>query len=432
MKNFRKSLGLAFLMIFLVGALTAQQNKIANMRSYDKNGLNVFEDLKTPDMAFDGLKVRVGGSFAQQFQALSHENTSSGDNALYDLKSGFNLATANLNIDVQLADGVRLNLITYLSSKHHPEAWVKGGFIQFDKLPFLNSPVFDDLMENVTIRVGHMEVNYGDTHFRRTDNGNAIYNPFVGNYIVDAFNTEIGGEVYYRKDGFISMLGITGGEINGNITTARTSDLDDSDARAPSIIGKLGYDNIVKEADTRFRLTGSIYTTSSSATNHIYTGDRGGSRYYLVMSEPGARAGTDFRTGRYSPGFTDKVTGIMFNTFVKTGGLELFGLFETSNGRAATEADTRNMNQIGVEGLYRFGKNEEVYLGARYNTVSAEDPSGEDIGINRFQLGGGWFVTNNILFKLEYVNQNYNDFAAGSRLFEGQFNGMMIEAVVGF
>ena len=40
-----------------------------------------------------------------------------------------------------------------------------------------------------------MEINYGDAHFRRSDNGNAIYNPFVGNYIMDAFTTEIGGEV---------------------------------------------------------------------------------------------------------------------------------------------------------------------------------------------------------------------------------------------
>ena len=48
------------------------------------------------------------------------------------------------------------------------------------------------------VRVGHMEINYGDAHFRRSDNGNAIYNPFVGNYIMDAFTTEIGGEVYLK------------------------------------------------------------------------------------------------------------------------------------------------------------------------------------------------------------------------------------------
>ena len=55
-------------------------------------------------------------------------------------------------------------------------------------------------MQIVTVRVGHFEINYGDAHFRRSDNGNAIYNPFVGNYIMDAFTTEIGGEVYLKAD----------------------------------------------------------------------------------------------------------------------------------------------------------------------------------------------------------------------------------------
>ena len=54
-------------------------------------------------------------------------------------------------------------------------------------------------MQIATLRVGHFEINYGDAHFRRTDNGNAIYNPFVGNYIMDAFTTEIGGEVYLAR-----------------------------------------------------------------------------------------------------------------------------------------------------------------------------------------------------------------------------------------
>ena len=62
-------------------------------------------------------------------------------------------------------------------------------------------------MEIVTVTVGHFEINYGDAHFRRSDNGNAIYNPFVGNYIMDAFTTEIGAEVYLEADGVIAMGG---------------------------------------------------------------------------------------------------------------------------------------------------------------------------------------------------------------------------------
>ncbi len=420
----------------------AQQPDISFMRTYDQNGTGIFEAPKSEDFNFDfeGLKVRLGGAFTQQFQALEHSNTlidldgdGAFDNPLYALEPGFNLATANLNIDVQLAEGVRLNLITYLSSRHHPEAWVKGGFIQLDAMPFLNSDWVDNIMENVRIKVGHMEINYGDAHFRRTDNGNAIYNPFVGNYIVDAFNTEIGAEFYYLKEPFTAMLGITGGEINGNVTEARTSDVDDNAKRSPSIIGKLAYDSQVND-DVRLRLSTSVYRTASSSVNHLYSGDRGGSRYYLVMVAPGVGAGDRgvFPSGRYNPGFVDEVTSFMGNVFLKVKGLELFGTYESSAGRNWFEAENRNMNQFAAEALYRFGESQDVYLGARYNTVSADDPSGEEISINRYQLGAGWFLTKNILLKGEYVNQDYMDFPTGTQLFEGNFNGFILEAVVGF
>ncbi len=432
----------AVLVLVFSTGLMAQRAQIDNFRPYDQTGVNIFETPKDMNTSFDGVKVRVGGAFAQQFQALNHENAAFKDtagsvvNGLYAMSPGFNLATANLNIDVQLEDGVTLNMVTYLSSRHHAEAWVKGGYIQFDKLPFFNSETIDELMKKVTIKVGHMEVNYGDAHFRRTDNGNAIYNPFVGNYLVDAFNTEIGGEIYYRNDGVIAMLGMTGGEINGNVSDPDpngigSTETDDKLARSPAILGKLGYDKQIND-DFRFRITGSTYYTASSSRNHILDGDRGGSRYYLVMSAPGASAGDDFRTGRYNPGFGDEVTLFMGNVFMKYQGLELFGIAEFGSGKSSNEVDTRKFTHLAADLLYRFGAKENVYVGGRYNTVSADDVTGADITINRVQLGAGWFITKNILAKLEYVNQTYDGFAASSRLADGKFNGIMVEAVIGF
>jgi hypothetical protein len=74
-----------------------------------------------------------------------------------DIGSGFNLATANLNIDANLADGVTLNLVTYLSSRHHSEAWVKGSYLQVDKLRFLGSDGLNSFFnDNFRLKVGHM------------------------------------------------------------------------------------------------------------------------------------------------------------------------------------------------------------------------------------------------------------------------------------
>jgi hypothetical protein len=421
----------------ILGTSIIAQAQINNLRANDKDGLNIFEDTKTQDATFDGVKVKIGGHFTQQFQALGHSNAAFTDsngvllNQLYDLQPDFNLATANLNVDVQLAPGVRMNLVTYLSSRHHSETWVKGGHIQFDELPFIENQTVSNIMDRLTIRVGHLKISYGDSHLRRTDNGNSVYNPFVGNYIVDAFNTEIGAEFQYKSDNIIGLLSVTGGELSGNVTTAPTSDNDDLAKRSPAIIGKAGYDGDITD-NVRLRVTGSVYKTTSSAANHLYDGDRGGSRYYLVMEDAGASAGSAFRSGRYNPSYNDKVTGLMLNAFVKAGGFELFGTYENANGRNRTEANTRNMNQIAVDALYRFGKKENVYLGGRYNVVNAEDISGADVTITRYQIGADWFVTNNLLMKLEYVNQYYKGFATDSNYNNRNFNGLMIEAAVGF
>lgn len=409
----------------------AQQRDMQFWRAYDQRGINVFETGKADTVAFDGVRVRIGGAFAQQFQSLSHENAATpflndngiNTNQLMDIGSGFNLATANLNIDVALADGVRLNLITYLSSRHHPETWVKGGYLQFDKLPFLKSETFDQIMEKLTIKVGHMEINYGDSHFRRSDNGNAFYNPFVGNYIMDAFATEIGAEVIYQDKGFLAVASMTGGEIQGGVTNPSR--------RKPAFIGKLGYDKTL-DNELRLRLTGSMYTTSGSVNNTLWSGDRAGSRYYLVMENTLASTSGNFTSGRFNPGMRDNVTALVLNPFVSYGGLELFGTLEQSKGKAANETEDRTWNQLGVDAVYRFGSMDKFYLAGRYNQVGGEMPNGLEPSISRAQIGAGWFITKNILAKLEYVSQQYQDFAPTDIRNGGSFNGLMIEGVIGF
>lgn len=406
------------------------QRDVQYWRPYDQRGVNVFETSKFDTLPFEGVKVRVGGSFTQQFQNLRHENTASAVlntngvnlNQLMDIGFGSNLATANLNIDVELMDGVRLNLITYLSSRHHPESWVKGGYLQLDKLPFLGNP--DWFAKYLTLRIGHMEINYGDSHFRRTDNGNAIYNPFVGNYIMDAFATEVGGDLTFQNNGFLLMGGMTGGEIQGGVTNP--------DKRKVSLISKVGYDKQLNE-DFRLRVTGSIYTTSGSNRNTLFGGDRAGSRYYLVMENTLASTSGNFTSGRINPGQTDNITALVFNPFVKFKGLELFGNIEKTKGKAANENADRTWNQVGFDEVYRFGSMERFYFSGRYTKVDGTlAGSGLDISIDRVQIGGGWFISKNILAKLEYVSQNYKGFASTDIRNGGKFNGLMLEGVIGF
>lgn len=410
---------------------------------YDQRGINRFETSKAPDtIPFEGLRLRIGAGFTQQFQNLKHKNTSALNNTtsnrLYPLQSGFMTAQANLYIDVQLADGISLNVTNYLSSRRHNETWVKGGYIQFDKLPF-KGQFWNKLMEVTTIKIGHMEVNYGDQHFRRSDGGATIQNPFMDNYIVDAFTTEIGGEIYLKKNGFFGMVGMTNGMIKGNVDETYPTAADKNIARNPSIILKGGLDKNLAEK-LRVRISGSLYSNNSSAASGLtlYNGDRTGSNYQNVMEKVLENAALPALTaipvsGRLNPGFTKKVTAVMLNGFVKAGGLEFFGTYETAEGRTKTETANRNLTQLAGEAIYRFGKAENLYVGARYNTVKAQ-LSGiiNDIKIDRLAFAGGWFVTRNVLMKAEYVIQNYKDFPTTDYRAGGEFRGYVIEAVVGF
>lgn len=426
------------------GALNAQTREaettqVANIRPYDQSGINVFEVPKDTNAYFDKLKVKFGAGFTQSFQGIEHKNVGGG---LYNVSPGFNTANANLYMDTQLADGILLNLTSYLSSRHHNETWVKGGYIQFDKLPF-KGKIWEDIMKIATIKVGHMEINYGDQHFRRSDGGQTIYNPFVENYIMDAFTTEIGGEILLRKNGLFGLVGVSNGMIKGNIDELAATAQDDNTNKTPSVYLKAGFDKQLTEG-ARIRFSGSYYTNSSSGGLTLYSGDRTGSNYFMAMERAGGNYAANAFSGRLNPGFSKKIEALQFNGFIKASGIELFATYEAANGRAKTETSNRKASQFAADAIYRFGKEENLFFGIRYNAVSARLANvataganlalvySDDIKVDRIAFGAGWFLTRNVLLKAEYVNQQYKDIPAADYRNGGEFKGYMVQAVVGF
>jgi len=402
--------------------------EIAHIRPADKRGVNVFEPPKDDVVPFTGFALSFGGAFNQEFQGLDHSNSANpvlvsgvNQNQLITVGHGFNNAVANLNINAQLAPGIRVAMTSYLSARHHQESWVKDGYLLVDDSP-IDNPLLKSIMKVTTLRVGHFEVNYGDAHFRRTDNGNGMYNPFVGNYILDDFTTEIGAEAYLRSNGVIAMLGATGGEVHGQVTNPT--------GRSMSVLGKLGFDESLD--NIRVRLTGSFYANNKAASNTLFTGDRGGSMYYDVLENSASTETANAWSGQVRPGFSNKVNAEVINPFIKIGGAEFFGNFETATGGAFSEPKLRTLHQNVYEGLYRFGDN-DFYLGGRYITLTGQliPKSSTDYSVNRYQVGGGWFVTPNVLAKLEWVNQKYNDFPLTDIRSGGQFKGFMVSGVVG-
>ena len=216
----------------------------------------------------------------------------------------------------------------------------------------------------------------------------------------------------------------------------------------------------------RIRLTGSLLRKASSISGTLYGGDRTGSNYQYVMEPTGALLSGNSFSGRFNPNFKDNVTAVMINPFIKFGGIEFFGTYEISKGQNAVEngeiqyaagvgdgtqfakLKDRQFNQFAVDLLYRFGTREQFYAGAKYNKVKGTQVFGQstatstaggikqgtraDVSIDRVSLGGGWFVTRNILVKGEYVMQKYKDFPTGDILQGGKFNGFVVQGSIGF
>ncbi|MDR2232015.1 MAG: hypothetical protein LBE56_02690 [Tannerella sp.] len=424
------------LLITLFAVAMTVTATFAQLRPGDKSGINVFETPKSHE-EFEKLRVEIGGGFTAGYQAMKHENgvpATDEANQLMDLGYGFNNPSANMDIRGYLTDGVTLNLEVYLAARHHHDTWVKGGFIQIDKVPFMKSQLLDMVMQFTTLKVGQFDVNYGDAHFRRSDGGKTFYNAFAENYILDAFATEMGAEVDILLGSIVASASVTNGMLNPELSKLVVPEGSGSNGkRNPSFIAKLGYDHQFN--DLRFRLTGSVYTTKGSGSNTLYSGDRTGSNYFGVLEPAGTTTSAESpaTSGRYSPGYGDNVTAFMGNLFLKYKGLEWFSTLESSTGRALAANETRKTSQFATELILRFGSSENFYVGGRYNTVKSR-PAGfdGDINIDRISVSGGWFPTKNLLVKLEYVNQQHKDYPNTNRLFEGKFNGLVVQAAVGF
>ena len=398
---------------------------VPGTRPYDQRGVNMFEAPKSTT-PFRGPTLDIGAAFSQSFQSLNHSNTAAPKmvggkdvNKLITIGAGLPLASANLILNAQVANGIVVSVENYLAARGHEQFYVKGGYLQIDASP-INIKPLNELMKYTTVKVGMFENNFGDSHFRRSDAGQAIYNPFVGNYIVDPFTTEAGAEVYLRSGPAFVMGAVTSGEMRGAVATP--------EKRGWARYGKAGFDKQLT-SDLRLRLTGSLYRADKSLNQTIYSGDRPGSRYYDVLVDS---VGRDRWSGSIQPGFRNSVRAIQINPFLQFKGLEVFGSFDRGKGKAATEAEYRKLRQTAVDVVYRFA-GDQLYVGGRYNTARMGlQGMTNDVGADRQAFAAGWYVTPLVLLKGEYVNQKYVDFPSTDRRSGGKFDGFMIEGVVAF
>lgn len=374
--------------------------------------------------AFNGVEWGWNADLTFTYQALDQDFTPDGGTAV-KLQPGLVLPTANLDINAKIMSGFNVKLETMLSSHHHNETYVKGGYASIDNLDFVSPGFASEFMKNATIKVGVDDIDYGDTHFRRTDNADVFNNPFIHNLAVDPYMAAGFLEVLYRIPSADSL--VVFGATNGQVDPDDIEKTDDSSS-TPAFYGKYAYDKQLNE-DTRLRLSQSIYYTSGNGNNSLYHGDKAGTVSRDIYNTSTSNTyKTDFGQSWNAMDAYTELTATMSNVFFKYKDTELFGTLEFA------DSQDRKMTHYAVTALERF-YNDKFYAAARYENATVKlDAGGADQELKQYQIGLGWFISKNAMAKVEYIKQKCDNVYRWSQhtTDPAEFDGFMVSAALSF
>lgn len=371
-------------------------------------------------------------------QALDHENVFDTKGApLNKIEPGFQNAFGDLGFIAKFGKNEEIEVVfdMYLSSRNHPsQTYGNEGYIILRGVPEnLQSLKFlEPILKKVDLKAGHMLVDFGDAAQHRTNNAIAQKNPLVGNFVVDPNIVSIGMQASSKPG---SRFGWVLGASNGTTTE------DWNVGRGFAYNGKLIF-HPVKSLRTSVSY---IVTDQSDNPNksgggsqmQMFTGNRSGERYAGVMG--GGQA-----PGNVFPQAGEKFSAAQFDvTFNNGSPLELYGHYGITqdkdiNGSLAGSPEEKWTYYAG-DVVYRFTP--ALYAAARYSSASTSMLAGNasDGRVDRIQIGGGLWLTRNLLMKLEYVDQKYDGFAVGQIVNNGiqawrnpSFSGVISEVSFSF
>ena len=346
-------------------------------------------------------------------QALQHKNAFGGNGAaLSELEPGFQTAFGDLGFIGKFGEKEEIKVVfdMYLSSRNHPsQTYGNEGYILMTGVPEnLKSLKFlDPILRKVDVKAGHMLLNFGDGLMHRSNNAIVQNNPLIGNFVIDPNIVSVGMEVS-SKPGRINWLV---GVANGTTTE------DWNVGRGFSYHGKLAVYPIKS-----IRTTLSYIATDQSdnpvkgqaggSGMQMFSGNRSGERYAGVLGGGQAPGGVFPQAG-------EKFSATQFDlTFDNSSPIKLYGHYgitrdEDINGTVAG-APEETWSYYAGDVVYKL--NEAIYAAARYSGAQARKFQGVDSEgtVNRYQVGGGLWLTKNLLVKVEYVQQKYDGFVQGN------------------
>ena len=372
-------------------------------------------------------------------QTLDHKNVFNASGAAVPkIEPGFQTAFGNLGFIGKFGKNEEIEVVfdMYLSSRNHPsQTYGNEGYMILRGVPEnLQSLKFlEPVLKRVDLKAGHFLVDFGDNKDHRSNNAIVQKNPLVGNFVVDPNIVSIGMQASSKPG---SRFGWLVGVNNGTTTE------DWSIGRGFAVNGKV-FVNPIKP----LRLSASYMTADQSDNPNksgggsqlqMFTGNRSGERYAGVMG--GGQA-----PGNVFPQAGEKFSAAQLDlTFDEASfPLELYGHVGRTqdkdiNGSAAGTPE-ETWNYYAANAVYRFTPT--VYGAVRYSAATTDMLAGRETDgkVDRIQVGGGFWLTKNMLMKLEYVTQKYSGFRQGDMVNNGiqawrdpEFDGFVAEVSFAF
>lgn len=320
----------------------------------------------------------------------------------------------------------------YLASRNHPSStYGNQGYLVIRGIPenLGNPRILKAIFSKIDVKAGAFLVEFGDQDMHRSNNAIVQKNPLVGNFVVDPNFVSVGVQVMSKPGRYGWLIGATNGTNTEDFQTGRGNALN----------AKI-YAYPIKPLRTSL----SFYTVSHDETPAVggsratlFSGNRSGERYGAVLGGGQAPGGVLL-------GVQKEVNAAQFDmTFDGDSPIKLYGHYgvakdSDTNGSGPGRPE-ESWSYYAGDVVYKF--NPAIYAAARYSAANATKISNLDSNakVNRIQVGGGLWLTRNLLVKVEYVTQKYNGFRSGDMVNNGiqasrdpKFSGMVAEVSFSF
>lgn len=376
----------------------ARQRRMANPSVPPPMSVNIAD--------LSDMKLYMGFAAVGRLQYLTQDNAYIDGQNAGGLEPGFQTPFANMSFMATFDDCLDVYFDFYISTRAHPDYMQGGqGYMLFKKLPEQLQGIqsFDWFFENFDVKAGGFEVDYGDAHYRRSNAGSTWQNPLIGNYVVDPRGIDIGVEIIANGWPLKALVGVGSGTYEGHVAdgSGYSSHAKFWGDPLPGLRASLSLYHANHSGD------GPGWPENNGTAGNLFVTNRSGGSYDSVFGGGDA-------PGQLLPGAGQLVSAAQFDLTWRGGPLELYGYFgwmtdDDTNGSAPGNPK-EGWYYYAAEGIYNF--TDRLYAAGRYSGATAIDlnDAASDGYINRFALGGGYWLFDVVLFKVEFVYQGLYGF----------------------